>query len=125
MHLFGRLAIGEPVILAQTPSRLETAKENYASYKRYAIVTGTADSSDNSQESLLMRWMICHDTHELFRLNGLFSFVYFNIFGKLYILCSRSMCNGYHGTKWTPRTEFKFSTRLFAFHIALIQLGKV
>ena len=34
-------------------------------------------------------------------------------------------CNGYHRRKWTRRHEFKFWTRLVAFHIELIPLGKV
>ena len=34
-------------------------------------------------------------------------------------------CNGYHCRKWTWRHEFKSSTRLITFHIALIPLGKV
>ena len=34
-------------------------------------------------------------------------------------------CNGYHRRKWTQQHEFKSWTRLIAFHIALIPLGKV
>ena len=34
-------------------------------------------------------------------------------------------CNGYRRRKWTWRHEFKSWTRLIAFHIALIALGKV
>ena len=34
-------------------------------------------------------------------------------------------CNGYRCRKWTRRHEFKSWTRLIAFHIALIPLGKV
>ena len=34
-------------------------------------------------------------------------------------------CNGYRPRKLTQRLEFKFWTRLIAFHIALIPLGKV
>ena len=34
-------------------------------------------------------------------------------------------CNGYRRRKWTRRHEFKSSTRLIAFHIALIPLGTV
>ena len=33
-------------------------------------------------------------------------------------------CNSYRRTKWTRRHEFKIWTRLIAFHIALIPLGK-
>ena len=33
--------------------------------------------------------------------------------------------NGYRRRKWTRRHEFKSWTRLIAFHIALIPLGKV
>ena len=35
------------------------------------------------------------------------------------------LCNGYRRRKWTRRHEFKSWTRLIAFHIALIPLGKV
>ena len=34
-------------------------------------------------------------------------------------------CTGYRRRKWTRRPEFKSWTRLIAFHIALIPLGKV
>ena len=34
-------------------------------------------------------------------------------------------CNGYRCRKWTRRHEFKSWTRLIAFHIVLITLGKV
>ena len=34
-------------------------------------------------------------------------------------------CNGYRRRKWVQRHEFKSWTRLIAFHIALIPLGKV
>ena len=34
-------------------------------------------------------------------------------------------CNGYRRRKWIQRHEFKSWTRLIAFHIALIPLGKV
>ena len=34
-------------------------------------------------------------------------------------------CNGYRRRNWTRRHEFKFWTRLIAYHIALIPLGKV
>ena len=34
-------------------------------------------------------------------------------------------CHGYRRRKWTRRHEFKYWTRLIAFHIALIPLGKV
>ena len=34
-------------------------------------------------------------------------------------------CNGYRRRKWPRRLEFKSWTRLIAFHIALIPLGKV
>ena len=33
-------------------------------------------------------------------------------------------CNGYRSRKWTRRSEFKSWTRMIAFHIALIPLGK-
>ena len=34
-------------------------------------------------------------------------------------------CNGYRRWNWTRRHEFKSWTRLIAFHIALIHLGKI
>ena len=34
-------------------------------------------------------------------------------------------CNGYRHRKWTQRHEFKSWTRLIAFPISLIPLGKV
>ena len=34
-------------------------------------------------------------------------------------------CNGYRRRKWTRRHEFKSWTRMIAFHVALIPLGKV
>ena len=34
-------------------------------------------------------------------------------------------CNGYRRRKWTRRFEFKSWTRMIAFHIALLPLGKV
>ena len=33
-------------------------------------------------------------------------------------------CNGYLRTKWTQQLDFKSWTRLFAFHIVLIPIGK-
>ena len=41
------------------------------------------------------------------------------------ILRRCSWCNGYRRRIWTGRLEFKSWTRLIAFHIALIPLGKV
>ena len=35
------------------------------------------------------------------------------------------LCNGYRRRKWTRRRKFIYLTRLIAFHIALIPLGKV
>ena len=44
----------------------------------------------------------------------------------IYIIFRRCpRCNGYHRRKWTRLHEFKSWTRLIAFHIALIPLGKV
>ena len=37
----------------------------------------------------------------------------------------RSWCNSYRRMKWIRQHVFKFRTRLFAFHIAVIPLGKV
>ena len=37
----------------------------------------------------------------------------------------RPLCNGYHRRKWTRRHKFESWTRLIAFHIVLIPLGKV
>ena len=48
------------------------------------------------------------------------------IFSLLLFIHWRCMwCNSYRRWKWTRRHEFKFWTRLIAFHIALIPLGKV
>ena len=50
---------------------------------------------------------------------------------SLTIICSLVLypghpwCNCYRRRKWTRRHEFKYRTRLIAFHIALIPLGKV
>ena len=46
-----------------------------------------------------------------------------SIGNKLY--SSPSWCSRYRRRNWTRRYEFKSSTRLIAFHIALIPLGKV
>ena len=43
----------------------------------------------------------------------------------IYIYIKCPWCNGYRRRKWTRRHEFKSWTRLIAFHIALIPLGKV
>ena len=42
---------------------------------------------------------------------------------KVISLCP--WCNGYCHRKWTRRHEFKSWTKLIAFHLALIPLGKV
>ena len=42
-----------------------------------------------------------------------------------YHLQTSSWCSRYRRRNWTRRHEFKFWTRLIAFHIALIPLGKV
>ena len=43
-----------------------------------------------------------------------------------YLTCSRCpWCNGYRRGKWTRRLEFKSWTRMIAFYIELILLGKV
>ena len=53
--------------------------------------------------------------------------VYVNIFKWLidviWWMCL--WCNGYHRRKWIRRHEFKSWTRLIAFHIVLIPLGKI
>ena len=48
---------------------------------------------------------------------------YFNV--KVPKLGRCPWCNGYRRRKWTRRQVFKSWTRLIAFHIALIPLGKV
>ena len=45
------------------------------------------------------------------------------VFGNVVII--EMWCNGYRRRKWTRKHEFKSWTRLIAFHIALIRLGKV
>ena len=67
-----------------------------------------------------------------------FSYIVFNHYIRSIALCfSLSLdskvtengwcpwCNGYRHREWTRRHEFKSWTRLIAFHIALIPLGKV
>ena len=49
--------------------------------------------------------------------------IFWNMEGAITI--HRPRCNGYCCRKWTRRHEFKSWTRLTAFHIALIPLGKV
>ena len=56
-----------------------------------------------------------HVLHQFFNESGLCH----NTFSKC------PWCNGYRRRKWTLRHEFKSWTRLIAFHIALIPLGKV
>ena len=41
------------------------------------------------------------------------------------LICCSPWCNCYRRRKWTRRHEFKSWTKLIAFHIALIPLGKV
>ena len=53
-----------------------------------------------------------------------FLFIYLFIF-VLQSVLTCLWCNGYRRRKWTRRYEFKSWTRLTAFHIALIPLGKV
>ena len=47
----------------------------------------------------------------------------FQLWSLILIRCP--WCNGYRRKKWTRRHEFKSWTRLIAFHLALIPLGKV
>ena len=47
------------------------------------------------------------------------------MYGSEEIIKCWPWCNGYRRRKWTRRHEFKSWTRLIAFHIALIPLGKV
>ena len=49
-------------------------------------------------------------------------YIYIYIYIYTYIC---PWCNGYRRRKWTRRHKFKSWTRLIAFHIALIPLGKV
>ena len=54
--------------------------------------------------------------------------LYINILNKHYIINRNKRCpwcNGYRRRKWTWRHESNSWTRLIAFHIALIPLGKV
>ena len=57
--------------------------------------------------------------HTFFSL--LFYLVFFPVHSRLITF---PWCNGYRRRKWTRRHEFKSWTRLIAFHIALIPLGK-
>ena len=47
------------------------------------------------------------------------------VFNNPWMLWRCLWCNCYRRRKWTRRHEFKSWTRLIAFHIALIPLGKV
>ena len=67
--------------------------------------------------------VICLNTVILFQVTN-------NIYLKTIIASSNycwrcPWCNGYSRRKWTQRLEFKSWTRMIAFHIALIPLGKV
>ena len=53
----------------------------------------------------------------------IYTYIYIHIYIYAYTRCP--WCNGYRRRKWTQRHEFKSWTRLIAFHIALIPLGKV
>ena len=51
--------------------------------------------------------------------------IFLNIVIQFFLFCRCPWCNGYRRRKWTRRKEFKSWTRLIAFHIGLISLGKV
>ena len=63
---------------------------------------------------------VCPTTHP--ELEGKYSDTYLSLVYKRNV---KSKCNGYHRRKWTRRPEFKSWTKLIAFHIALMPLGKV
>ena len=60
-------------------------------------------------------------------INCAFTFHTTDVFGYFSTLGTRRCpwCNGYRCRKWTRRHKFKSWTRLIAFHISLIHLGKV
>ena len=77
----------------------------------------------------LSRFLKCSNyLRSLSSLQAVISLVMFYSFPSLYLLSVMwrcPWCNGYRRRKWTRRHEFKSWTRLIAFHIALIPLGKV
>ena len=52
-------------------------------------------------------------------------FQHYSMYSTIITCKSCLWCNGYHRRKWTQQLEFKSWTRMIAFHIALIPLGKV
>ena len=76
----------------------------------------------------------CDDTSYFENFQGLmpvFSYIFALVFWRINhcrLFHAESVypwCNGYRRRKWTRRHEFKSWTRLIAFHIALILLGKL
>ena len=76
------------------------------------------------------RYSLCSSVTYVIELSQITWCVYFIVFAmktynleNLFRKCPS--CNGYRRRKWTRRLEFKSWTRLIAFHIILIPLGKV
>ena len=63
--------------------------------------------------------LVCLSTPVCWYMHG---FLFFAIYLSQYVC---PWCNGYRRREWTRRYEFKSWTRLIAFHIVLIPLGKV
>ena len=55
----------------------------------------------------------------------IFTCIHTNIYIYMQLKMYARICNGYPSWKWTQPHEFKSRTRLIAFHIAVILLGKV
>ena len=70
------------------------------------LPTDSLSKSSNSQEHRFWAWRHSHCS-------------------PIFYLWFIMWCNGYRRRKWTRRHEFKSWTRLIAFHIALIPLGKL
>ena len=71
-----------------------------------------------------------HHYKQIICVSHLLSFTWFIVchhchYTDIIILWRCPWCNGYRRRIWTWRHEFKSWTRLIAFHIALIPLGKV
>ena len=77
-------------------------------------------STRQTDQSLI--WML---HHILKNRSHRFILQYYHNSHCKWLLCRCPWCNGYRRRKWTRRHEFKSSTRLIAFHIVLILLGKV
>ena len=114
----GHCTLGDTVVslydqLSAHDKNLRTAAENELVLSD-TIVFGSQNLA-NSRLSILMVPLAV----------ALLHFITYNHFEKQYITIRCPWCYCYRRRKWTRRHEFKSWTRLIAFHIALIPLGKV